>query len=885
MTRAMGSRKPDSGYVVPLASLRAQDLPRAGGKAANLGELIHAGFPVPDGVCITTDAFDAFMATVPDLHVLLKEVDGTDVADVTSVRDVGARIRSVLERTAIPEQVAADIRAALQRMDPDAAYAVRSSATAEDLPDASFAGQQDTHLNVRGEESLLDAVRSCWTSLFTDRAIVYRARNGFDAGSVRLAVVVQEMVDADASGVVFTVDPVSQHRHILAIDAVEGLGEALVGGQVTPDAYRVDRRDVRILRRSTADQDDPDAPPVVRDETIVELAGLAIAVETHFGTPQDLEWAVADGRVHVVQSRPITSLYPVAELASQQDSLHVYFSVGHQQSMTRAMPPLSISTILALLPGGRDPYGDGRTMLRVAGGRLYADLTSLLRNRMARRGVFAMLSQLDEQAPRLVAATMRRPAFRSRPRARPSFRLTLRAARLLGRVLATVLFRDVRGLRASIETRMDDFERDAKRRIESAPPGRERAEVALGVVRSVFPFLLRIMPIAAAGVASTRILERASRRWLSEDEREALTLGLPGNVVNDMNVAIDDLGRLARERPAVARRLSAIAHVTNDDGGSWRGALNAIDGDGTFLAEVDAFLARYGARAPSEIDLSVPRWREDPRSLLAIVAAASEGAGPSYRERLTRQRSERHAVHQQLLERARSGPAGAVRTRFLRRLYGVMVEIGGMREHHKFIAIRVLAHVKSVIDEIGEQLHGSGVIGDPDDVWFGDWPWIVGALGGERGAVAPDIEAARGQHARNQRLSPPMIVTSEGEIPSLDRSLRDVPEGALAGQAVSTGVVEGMVRVVRDVGRDELRPGEILVAEFTDPAWTPLFLHAAGVVLEVGGALTHGAVVAREYGIPAVVGVRGATSVLTSGQRVRVDGVRGVVQVLGDRKT
>lgn len=883
MTRPAGPGSVGAGrFVVPLSHLRSDDLPRAGGKAANLGELIHAGFPVPDGVCVTTDAFALFLDDVPGLQALLDEVRGLDPGEVAAARDVGARIRAALAHTRMPRQVATEVRSALLRMDPNEAFAVRSSATAEDLPDASFAGQQDTHLDVRGEAALLDAIRRCWASLFTDRAIVYRARNGFDARSVRLAVAVQRMVHADVSGVMFTVDPVSQHRHTLVIDAAAGLGEALVGGEVTPDAYRVDRRDLRILERTIAEPDGPAARPILDDARIVELARMGCEVEAHVGAPQDLEWALADGRLHLLQSRPITSLYPIDALRSPDGSLRVYFSVGHQQSMTRAMPPLGLSTILTLLPGGREPYGDRRTALRVAGGRLYADLTPLLRSRFARRGLFAMLSQLNAQAPQAVVTTMRRPEFRSRPRPRFSARVAGRFARMVGRLLSTVLWRDMRGLRAGVEARMDAFEADARRRIAAASPGRDRSEATLAVLRSIFPFLLGIMPIAAAGVAATRILQRRSERWLSQDEREALTLGLPGNVVNEMNVAIDDLAGLARRTPDVARRLSTIAVDAGVDAGAWRHDLATLDGGDRFVAAVEDFLARYGARAPAEIDLSVPRWGEDPRPLLAVVAAVSERTGPTYRERVDRQRVEREAAYRHLIERAGTGPAGPLRVAALRRLYRVVVEVGGMREHHKFLAVRVLAHVKRAIEEIAEQLHERGGLADPDDVWFVDWPRIVRALDGEIGDLRAGIGEARARHARDQRLSPPMIVTSDGEIPRADRSADDVPDGALVGKSVSTGVVEGVVRVVRDVGRDELQPGEILVAEFTDPGWTPLFMNAAGLVLEVGGALTHGAVVAREYGLPAVVGVRGATSALRTGQRVRVDGVRGVVEVLGD---
>jgi pyruvate,water dikinase len=865
--------------VVPFAELRAGDLPLVGGKGANLGELLHEGFPVPDGFCVTTRAYERFLAGVPDLDGLFESVRGLDVEDVVAVRDVGTRIRAALSRAELPAGVAHDVRAAWARAGTATAFAVRSSATAEDLPDASFAGQQDTILDVRGEEDLLRAIQACWVSLFTDRAIVYRARNGFDPQAVLLAVVVQRMVPADVSGVLFTVDPVTQHRHTLVIDAAEGLGEALVAGRVVPDAYRVDRRGMRLLERRLGDREGAaTSGPVLDDARILELARLGRDVEAHFGRPQDLEWAFAGGHLQLLQARPITSLYPVDALRSPDGALHVHFSVGHQQSMTRAMPTLSLSSLVALLPGGRGPLGLSSSYLHAAGGRLYADLTPALRHPIARRGVLGMLSQLDALAPEAVRAAMRRPDFTVRPRTSLAFgriRFLLGIAR---RVAAAAIWRDLTGFRERTEARMDAFEAEARGRMRAAKPGRERGEVVLEEVRSIFPYLLTFVPVVAAGVASTRILTRLARPWLEADQVEALTLGIPGNAVNEMNLAIDDLAEIARRSPDVAERLGALG----GDAHAWLAATAEVSGGDGFLAAFRAFLARYGARGAAEIDLSMPRWREDPLPVLRVVAAALRRDGPSYRERVVGYEAGRVVAFERLVAAAGGGPLGPLRVRAMRRLYRTMLEVGGMREHHKFLAIRVLAAAKEVVTEMAERLVERGALEHRDDVWFLTWPELLDAGEGGGGDLRPAVTRRRAVHARHARLAPPLIVTSDGEVPAVAYRDDGAPDGALLGDPVSSGVAEGTARVVRDPLRDELAPGEILVAEFTDPGWTPLFINAAGLVLEVGGALTHGAVVAREYGIPAVVGVRGATDAIRSGQRVRVDGGRGVVEVVDE---
>ena len=870
---APGPNAATPGFTVPFAELRATDLPLVGGKGANLGELRHAGFPLPDGFCVTTEAFSLFLDGSPDLEDLFRALRALDVEDVAAVREVGARVRGALATLDVPDDVAADVARSWTALGADAVYAVRSSATAEDLPDASFAGQQNTFLNVRGASALREAIKGCWISLFTDRAIVYRARNGFDPHDVRLAVVVQRMVPAEISGVIFTVDPVTQHRPTMVIDAVRGLGEALVGGQVTPDAYRVDRRAMRVLERATADHA---SAPILDDERVLELARLGCAIQDHFGVPQDIEWAVADGRLHVLQSRPITSLYPIDALRSPDDSLHVHFSAGHQQSMTRAMTPLGRSTVLALLPSGGGAPGAKNPFVHAAGGRLFVDLTLPLRHPIGRRAVMGMLSQLDALAPDAVRAAMARPEFRDRPGLRLSVGRVRGLLAVVGRVAASVGWRDLTGFRKSTEARMDAFEVEARRRIVAAPLGRERGEASLAVARSIFPFLFTFVPVVAAGVVATRMLTRLAGRWLDTDDLEALTLGVPGNAVNAMNLAIDDLAEAARRSPDVAARFDAIG----DDAKAWLAATAAVDGGQAFVAAFAAFLERFGARGAAEIDLAMPRFRDDPTPVLKVIASSLRSEGPTYRERVAGYEAERAAAFERLLAAARRGLAGPLWVRALRRLYRTMVEVGGMREHHKFLAVRGLALIREGVVELAERLVERGSLDAVEDVWYLTWPELLSASDDANDDLRARIGPRRVTHARDERRSPPMIVTSDGEIPTVRYRRDGAPDGALLGNPVSSGVVDGIAHVVTDPARDELAPGEILVAEFTDPGWTPLFINASGLVLEVGGALTHGAVVAREYGIPAVVGVRGATGAIHTGQRLRVDGDRGIVEVL-----
>ena len=348
-----------------------------GGKGANLGELIRIeGVVVPDGFCVTTGAFRRVMATVPRIDHLLGRLSGLDPDDRQPIGPLSAEIRQAIEVTAIPDDLAAAITAAVTRLGQPAACAVRSSATAEDLPTASFAGQQDSYLNIVGPAAVLEHVSRCWASLFTERAVTYRQRNGFGHRKVHMAVVVQRMVFPQAAGVLFTADPLTSNRRVTSIEAVAGLGEALVSGLVNPDRYRV--RDGEVTDRTH-----PGEQPILTDSQVLRLARLGRRIEAHFGQPQDIEWCLADGEFQIVQSRPVTTLFPVPEAADQGN--HVYLSVGHQQMMTDAMKPLGLSVWLLTTPA----------QMTDAGGRLFVDVTKMVGSSATRAGLLLAMKNSD----------------------------------------------------------------------------------------------------------------------------------------------------------------------------------------------------------------------------------------------------------------------------------------------------------------------------------------------------------------------------------------------------------------------------------------------------------------------------------------------------------
>lgn len=884
--------------VLPFDRIGAADLPMVGGKGANLGELFGAGFPVPPGFCVTTIAFRKFLASTSVLAETIYQVLETLAPDdVEGVRRAGARIQADLAAVAIPDDVATAVLAAWQALGAEHAYAVRSSATAEDLPGASFAGQQDTYLNVRGQEALLTAVRACWISLFTDRAILYRAQNGFDHRTVLLSVVVQAMVYPEVSGILFTADPLSGHRQIASIDAGFGLGEALVSGIVSADLYRVDKRTLRVIETRVADKQlairpQPDGGTyresldeaqrtarALTDEQAVALAALGSRIEAHYGQPQDIEWCIdGTGRIFVVQSRPITSLFPLPEPTPADDALHLYMSFSHLQVMTDAMAPMGRSVLRTLLPFGKPgPLTEENPFVAAAGGRLYLDLTPLTALGPFRHAAPKLLTIGDVLIADGVRQVVERPEFLA---GIPHLARKTKAHEL-ARFLLPVLWqaqlwlwwRRPEEARPWVNRFCEAQVELARTRLAAPSPGLERVReaqivLATGMLR-MFP---RLLPVIAAGA-----MARALLLLLGADPGDvnALLRGLHGNATTEMDLAVGDLADVARQSPALVLLLRTYDPAT---------ALERADevaGGRAFLDALVEFLDRYGLRGPSEIDISRPRLQDDPSPVIQVIVGnlQHDGLG-AHRAHHRELAVAGEAAVGRLAAAARRGALGPLRAVVVRRLARVVRHNMALREHPKFMLVRILGAVRMALLEAAELLVADGRLASVNDVWFLTLSEAIEAIEDTALGLGPRIIARRAEHARNMSLRPPRVMTSDGEIPEVRHNATDLPPGALPGSAASTGIAEGLAKVVLDPRAEVLQRGEILVAPFTDPGWTPLFINAAGLVMEVGGLMTHGSVVAREYGIPAVVGVLDATRLIRTGQRLRVNGDRGYVEVL-----
>jgi pyruvate,water dikinase len=834
--------------IRPLAAIRAPDGPIAGGKGANLGELVAAGFAVPDGFVLTTDAYQQ-----------AAEAAGVDPGRPD---DAGERLRTADLLPAIADAALEAYRALGK-----GSVAVRSSATAEDLPGASFAGQQDTYLGIAGDDELLDAIRRCWASLWNERAVAYRRDHGIDDDGIALAVVVQRMVDASAAGVVFTADPITGRRRKTVVDAAAGLGEAVVSGSVDPDHYATDPDTGEVAERVIKG-----AAPVLTDPQVAELAAIGRRIEDVLGAPQDIEFAFdVGGRLWILQARPITTLFPLPE----REGVRVYLSVSVAQGYFPPISPMGVEPFLVIgrtLAGAfaraRGDTGPVRSPVLASGGRLWADLTPALRDELG-RSVLERLTGVGEARSSVIFRRLgENPRFVSSGGSRLNTPRTVAPLFIRSgipinaiRLIQSPDRRRARLIREIERVTTFDLPPEA-----TASDRLDTVEDLLARVPSfVFP---RLIGLVAAGMLSYLAVGRLLHGRAAEDDLRTLTRGLAHNPTTEMDLELWALTTEVRADPAsrdalLHREPTELAHAYHDS-----------DLPPMLQAGLEAFIDRYGFRSVGEIDLGVPRWSEDPSYLLGAIAnymrLEDDAIAPD--EQFRRGARDAEAMAQTLLSRVH-GP----RRWLLRFFLGRMRALMGSREMPKFMLIRRLfTPIRNLLRPVGEELAAAGRLAAWDDVYFLTLAEAREAVGGAD--MRELVAARRATHERERaRRYIPRVLLSDGT--DAEAALVEVPEGALVGSPASPGTITARARVILSPHGARLEPGEILVAPSTDPGWTPLFLTAGGLVMEMGGMMSHGAVVAREYGIPAVVGVPGATDRIETGATITVDGSAGIVSI------
>ncbi|MEV4639830.1 PEP/pyruvate-binding domain-containing protein [Actinoplanes sp. NPDC049548] len=792
--------------VVALSETSAAMAELVGGKAARLGELIRLGERVPSGFCVTTEAYRSGVVPEAEIAEAYARLGGGPVA-------------------------------------------VRSSATTEDLPDASFAGQHDTVLGVDGTQELIAAVRTCWDSLHGARAVAYRDAHDIGHAGVRMAVVVQRMVDPEAAGVLFTANVLTGCRAEMLVDAAPGLGTAVVDGAVAVDHY--------VLDGSV-----PDVGGCLTSSQLAELRRVGERLQDHFGGPQDVEWAVDGDGIWLLQSRPITTLFPMPP-ATGKPLPRVYVEFGTVQGMLRPVTPMGMATLRSQIEAMLASLGVRAEVVDI-GGRLYGDLTDLARSRTARKRLVKLLAV--DFGPRAQAAmehVLADPRFAPGPTAKTGARpgapgTAARAVAGIVRALARPdkararLWRAVDRLREA--SAVPDGPRTAADRLAFA----EARDAADGPDDIAWPIV--------AGMLAATLPAHLLRGVATPDEIHTVLGGMPHNVTIEMDLA---LWRVAQR--AAAHRDLFLGTAPQELAARYlRGSLPDVG--------LDTFLRAYGHRGVAEVDLGVPRWAEDPAPVLAMVANHLRLTDPDQApdRRFAAAAATAEATLRDIARRARRRPVrGRIAVFLLRRARA----LAGLREAGKFAGLYRLRSVRDQLLLIGAELTAAGRLEQADDIMFLTLDEVRAALPGDTGLHAV-VARRRAEHRRElRRRTVPVALLSDGTDVEALLPAPPATDGVLTGVGAAAGRATGPARVVTDPATARIEPGEILVAATTDPGWTPLFLTAGALVTETGAVMAHGPTVAREYGIPAVISVPGATRAITTGQVVTVDGAAGTVTV------
>ncbi len=886
-------------FVRNLADVRRDDVALAGGKAANLGTLMQAGLPVPPGFVLLTAAYRCFVEAngLAAAIVRLASAKGS----MAQLEEAAGTISALCEQGAIPDEIRQAIAEAYRAMG-EGAVAVRSSATAEDRVEASFAGQQETYLNVQGEEQLLAAVKRCWASLWTARALAYRGQKGMAAEKVSIAVVVQRMVPAGVSGILFTVNPVTGARDEMLVNAVWGLGEAAVGGRVNPDSVRVEKAAGKVIEMTVSDkavmtvataegteevavEDEQRRQQALTAAQVAELARLGREIERLFDGPQDIEWAIAGEQVWILQARPVTALAPEAfslaekrlsgdiplppgddawDSADQQPAqpfdLWTRTNVG--ENLPFPITPLTATGFPALfqLDKQQQEGAQGQAAKRFYG-RLYINEGLILHNMVETFGIppsfIGMIWGSHRKGKMQVPGKWQplRLLFGLPKLLSQGFGGASKGPKLTPRAFFAQIDEQVNTFLQKDLSKLDDRALWA----EGLPLWSERGG-------SVFATNVRISTPAGLTLS---LLERVVNWWTKrKDLVSDLVTALPG-------IYSAEVGPMLWQMAQTLRELDLAALVLDTSPQEALAKLRAMPQARPFHEQLQRFLERHGHRCPNEVEFLKPRWLEAPEQVIELVAnylRAGEDVNPIETEE--RQRARREEAVRQI--EAKLDP---LRRGIFRALLKRTQQALPIRDNSRYFTTKFLLPARLVFAELGRRWAERGWLAAPDNIFFLTAKEIEAIVeAGTPAAVSEDVQALAAKRRQAYdfwfTVIPADVIGPDGR-PVIEEE-EDVQ--ALEGIPVSGGKVRGRARIVLDPREAAtLHADEILVTQATDPGWTPVFPLVSGLVLEIGGQISHGAIVAREYGLPAVVNVIGATRAIKDGQMITVDGTNGRV--------
>jgi len=853
-------------------------LERVGGKGASLARMVAAGLPVPPGFHITTEAYRRY---VDENHLGEKTQSAAaqaQVNDLATFDRASTQIQSLFAQGTIPGDIAEMIRRWYGELGADIPVAVRSSATAEDLPGLSFAGQLDTYLNVRGGDEVIDAVRRCWASLWTGRAIGYRQRQGIRPEDVSMAVVVQQLVAAEVAGVVFTANPVTGARDELMINAAWGLGEAIVSGRVTPDTIVINKQTGAIASQEIASKEvmTVRSPEGTREEPVpagkrqraalepaqaAELARLGVKIEQLYGRPMDIEWAMSGGRIVIVQARPVTALpEPRAALewkVPREGGRYIRTSVA--ELLPEPLSPLFATLALPLWTEATQ--------------HIMAQAMGL------QRGSFALLTIHDYAYYEMTLTAWQW--------VRLLFTMTVRGRRMV------TMVRTARTQWAEeAHPHYAHVAREWTGRDLAAMPARELLAGAHQIVEAAASYYVSIQLVVGAAYLSEAIFTNVYNRLIKrKSDPSALTflLGFDSTPIR-AEKSLYDLAMWARREDELAGYLARTSG--KDIAAAYQSPSAPIAGVESwreFTGRLTEHLNRFG-HAVYDLDFAKSVPAEAPAALLETIKYFMAGQGRNPYERQAAAAAAREQAAASLLARLRG-----LRWRLFERVLGWAQRSAPLREDALADVGLGWPVLRRILGEAGRRMVAAGGMAERDEVFWLKWEEVEAAAGLlDAGQPVQDYRRAiaerRETWQREHDVTPPVALPVKGgaRFFGLDLS-RWMPArssqaatSTIRGIGASPGRVTGPACVIHGPEEfDRMKPGDILVANITTPAWTPLFAMASGIVTDVGGPLSHSSIVAREYGVPAVLGTGVATHRIRGGQHITVDGDGGVVTLDG----
>ncbi len=882
--------------IVSLDSAQHIDKKTFGSKAASLAAFKRIGLPVPAGFFIAASFYRK--------HLERNKL----ISRIKSVVEEINKVKPAVKSTLLSELREAIIKAPMaetQHLDIENHYhtlvadrvAVRSSATAEDLPDHSFAGQYESYLGISSLPECIEAVKKCWASLWTQRAFDYRQQNGINHLRVDMAVTVQVLVPAEISGVIFTADPVTGLRDRIVIEACFGLGEALVSGKVTPDRFIVDKKKLRLLSRTISEKkiecaldenvttkeqspsDEKSTTQTLDKKQIKQLAKMAQKVEVKFGCPQDIEWAIKDGRIWLLQYRPITNL-PTPKEKSWEDR-QVWCNMPAQEVLPDVVTPATLSLIENLAETMFDPFLWALCMNRgnhpffgVLAGRVYfnANIWIAVINALpiARDYDFSKdigsepgLHEIIEIEMTMTDDDLPELHFKR-------FRFFLKIPLLVLRSLTNT---HRKGQSIIDQTKkMNDKWQNIDPASLSIHQIAAKCKDVIQDFRDLCGKALYLFSVAAAYPA----LEITCSKWLPDEQQCAKRLLAGLGDMEDANSGLDLwlLALLADSNPQLRDII-----LSNDDWQTIRDKIEHIKPGTEFLARWDEFMDRHGFHCRAELELFNARWAETPDYILSLLRSYVGSIGKT-------DPLENHAKSEQQREQLAHKCRKSLRNPFKRMFFNFLLtraQWGSVfRENIKCEIIRLITTLRFMLLELGRKLHNGSIILNPKDIFFLKLEELEPVTQDRAGFdVMATIAERRAEYDHWQTVTPPGTILGQYDPQKTAPEPLDTDTEILKGLAVSAGVATGKARVIlRTNANEQVLPGEILVAPFTDPGWTPYFVPAAGIVMDQGILLSHGSIVAREYGIPAVVNVGFGTKIIKTGQKIQVDGNQGMVRIL-----